>query len=156
MEQIEVRTGRPEDISGAMSLIVELAKYEHAADKVTLTEERMQRDAFGDTPWFQFLVAADGEKIVGLSLFYPRYSTWKGKGMYLEDLIVTRSYRGRGIGKRLLLQTAKIALEQQCTGLYWQVLNWNNVAINFYEKWGAKFDDEWINCKLDHASMLQI
>lgn len=153
MDNIIIRLGTPREIPGAMALIRELAEYENGLHKVKLTEEQMLADGFGANPLFQFLVAMDQQKVVGLSLFYPRYSTWKGKGMYLEDLVVTKAYRNRGIGEQLLLDTAKMARELHCTGLYWQVLNWNTPAIHFYERWGAQFDDEWINCKLNEAGL---
>ncbi len=153
MDKVAVRLGTKEDIPGVLALIKELAEYEKASDQVALTEDQMLKDGFGRQPLYQFLVAESEGVIVGLSLFYPRYSTWKGKGLYLEDLVVTKSFRGRGLGEKLMIETAKIARDEQCTGLYWQVLNWNNPAIEFYKKWGARFDDEWINCKLDQNTL---
>ncbi len=148
MSDFNIRLGRPEDIPRALELIVELADYEEAADEVKVTEEQMLQDGFSKHPVFRFLVAEQDEVIVGLSLFYPRFSTWKGKGMYLEDLIVTQSKRGQGMGKQLLLKTAAIAKQENCTALYWQVLDWNTPSIKFYESLGASIHEGWWNCKL--------
>ena len=156
MEGLVIRKGTPRDIPQVLALIKELAEYEKAPHEVELTEEQMLQQGFGERPLFEFLVAVHQEKIIGLSLFYPRFSTWKGKGLYLEDLVVTQDYRGKGIGQKLLLQTARIAHGENYTGLYWQVLDWNTPAIEFYTKLGAQFDDEWINCKLDQATLASL
>ena len=109
----------------------------------------MEVDGFGPNPIFGFFVVENEDLIVGISLYYYRYSTWKGKRLYLEDIIVTEKERGKGIGKLLFERTMKFTLEQNCTGLMWQVLNWNEPAINFYKKYKAKLDDEWINGHLE-------
>ena len=156
MPEILVRKGTESDIPSALELIRELAAYEKALEHVQINEEQLTRDAFGPHPVFEFLVATYGTQVVGISLYYYRYSTWKGKGLYLEDLVVTKEFRGRGIGKDLLIQTAKEAQQKECTGLYWQVLDWNTPAISFYEEMGASFDGEWINCKLDQEALNSI
>lgn len=153
MATITIRKGAKSDISQVMLLIRELAEFEKALDSVEVTEAQLTEDGFGAEPAFEFLVASHQDQIVGLSLFYYRYSTWKGKGLYLEDLIVTQSFRGRGIGKNLLKETAEYAVRKNCTGMYWQVLDWNTPAIEFYTSLGAKFDGEWINCKLDQETL---
>ena len=155
MDTINIRKGVASDVPPVRRLIQELASYEKALDKVEITEEQLLTDGFGKEPLFEFLVAVDQTKVVGLSLFYHRYSTWKGKSMYLEDLIVTESHRSQGIGKSLLIETAKLAHESKCTGLYWQVLDWNTPAIEFYKSIGTQFDNEWVNCKLDQQSLKQ-
>ncbi len=106
---------------------------------------------FGDAPvWEAFVATADGQ-LVGISLFYIRYSTWKGRKLYLEDIIVTESMRGKGIGKLLFDETWKLCKERQYSGMVWQVLDWNEPAINFYKKYGATFDNGWVNVSLEAA-----
>ncbi len=156
MTDISIRKGLESDIPDVLKLIKELAEFERALDSVEVTEDQLLADGFGSSPAFEFLVAIENDKTIGLSLFYYRYSTWKGKGLYLEDLVVANALRGRGIGKKLLLETAKFGKEQHCTGMYWQVLDWNTPAIEFYKNLGAKLDGEWINCKLDQHSLDQI
>ena len=147
--EVLIRQGEKSDLPAALDLIKELATYEKALDQVTNTIEMMQKDGFGDNPIFGFFVAEQLDKIVGLSLYYYRYSTWKGKRLYLEDIIVTEAYRGDGIGKILLERTIQKAKDEECTGMMWQVLDWNEPAINFYQKYDTKFDSEWVNCNLD-------
>ena len=98
-------------------------------------------------------MAEDANIIKGISLYYYRYSTWKGKRLYLEDIIVTEQARGLGIGMKLFEQTMKLSLEQNCTGMMWQVLDWNEPAIEFYKKYNAKMDGEWINCHLESSEI---
>lgn len=132
-----------------MELIKELAAFEKAPTEVTNTVKQMEVDGFGPNPIFGFFVAENEGHIVGLSLYYWRYSTWKGKRLYLEDIIVTEAWRGKGIGKLLFDETMRHALNEDCTGMMWQVLNWNEPAIEFYKKYGATLDDEWTNCSLE-------
>lgn len=156
MLEITIRKGVEADIPEVLELIRELARYERALDSVEVTKEQLLTDGFGPSPVFEFLVACNQETIVGLSLFYFRYSTWKGKGLYLEDLVVTKPYRGQGIGKKLLQETAKFAYKHQCTAMYWQVLDWNTPAIEFYKSLGSQLDGEWMNCKLEGKSLEDI
>lgn len=156
MAKIVIRKGVKSDIPQVLTLIRELAEYERALENVEVAEDQLLNDGFGPAPVFEFLVALLKNQTIGLSLFYYRYSTWKGKGLYLEDLVITKSYRGQGIGKKLLLETAKFALEKKCTGLYWQVLDWNTPAIEFYKSLGSQFDGEWINCKIDQKTLNRI
>ena len=132
-----------------LELIRELAAYERAPHEVTNTVERLEQDGFGEHPVYGFFVAEVEHNVVGLSLYYWRYSTWKGKRLYLEDIIVTESQRGKGAGKLLFDRTMRKALEENCTGMMWQVLEWNEPAINFYKKYGSKLDGEWVNCNLE-------
>lgn len=146
---ITLRKGGKEDLPAALLLIRELAIYEKAEQEVSNTIAKMEIDGFGTNPVFGFVVAEDNGQVVGMSMYYYRYSTWKGKRMYMEDLIVTESKRGLGIGKLLFDKTVKVGKETGCTGMMWQVLDWNEPAINFYKKYNTKFEEEWTNCHLD-------
>jgi len=146
---VQIRQGKIEDLPALLDLIKELAEYEHALTEVSNTVERMEAEGFGDRPAFGFLVAEKNQKIVGTAIYYYRYSTWKGKRLYLEDLIVTEKERGNGIGKCLMDDLIDFARSQGCSGMMWQVLDWNEPAINFYEKYQTAFDGEWINCSLE-------
>jgi GNAT superfamily N-acetyltransferase len=144
-----IRQGQRDDIPRVLELVRELADFERAADQVTNTVEQMVADGFGENQVFGFFVAERNNYIVGLSLYYYRYSTWKGKRLYLEDIIVTEKFRGNGIGKLLFERTMLKTMEENCSGMVWQVLDWNEPSINFYRKYKAKLDSEWINCSLE-------
>ena len=126
-----------------------MAKYENGEDQVSNSLEMMEKDGFGENPIYRFFVAESNGHIVGTSIFYFRYSTWKGRRLYLEDIVVTENMRGKGVGKLLFDRTIEEAKLLDCTGMMWQVLDWNDPAINFYKKYNATLDDEWINCHLD-------
>ncbi len=145
---ISIRQGTAADVPAAFELIQELALFEKAPHEVENTIEQMLIDGFGPQPVYGFLVAEADNRIVGISLYYYRYSTWKGKRLYLEDLIVTASYRNKGIGKLLFNATIDFARQNNCNGMSWQVLEWNTPAIEFYKKFNASFDGEWVNCTL--------
>ena len=132
-----------------LELIKELAEYERALNEVTNTVSRLEEDGFGRNPVFGFFVAEEEQEIHGIALYYYRYSTWKGKRLYLEDIVVTKSQRGKGIGKMLFETTMKKVLDEKCTGMMWQVLDWNKPAIEFYKRYNTRFDNEWINCNLE-------
>lgn len=155
---MRIRRGEKEDIPSALALIRELAAYERAADEVTVTVEDMERDGFGPQPLYGFFVAEDPDQgVIGLALYYYRYSTWKGKRMYLEDIVVTESFRGKGIGGRLFEKIIDQGIEDECTGMMWQVLDWNEPAIGFYrDRYGAALDGEWINCSLSRDQMTSL
>jgi len=144
-----IREGIKKDLPQVLELIKELAEYERAAQEVSNTLTMMEADGFGPNPLYGFFVAEEEARIHGLSLYYYRYSTWKGKRLYLEDIIVTQSQRGKGIGKDLFDVTMKKALSENCTGMMWQVLEWNEPAIEFYKKYNSRLDSEWINCHLE-------
>lgn len=150
---IAIRAGTKSDLPRALELIKELATYEKAPHEVINTVEKMEEDGFGAHPIFGFFVAEVDGLVVGLSLYYWRYSTWKGKRLYLEDIIVTERERGKGLGKLLFDRTMQHALDENCSGMMWQVLDWNEPAINFYKKYGARLDDEWINCTLEREQI---
>jgi GNAT superfamily N-acetyltransferase len=131
-----------------LELIRELAEYEKAPQEVTVTMEHFVESGFGKQPvWWALVAEVDGQ-VEGFAMYYIRYSTWKGQRMYLEDLIVTEKMRGQGLGKKLFDQLIVEAKEKQFNGIVWQVLEWNEPAINFYKKYKAHFDPEWINCSL--------
>lgn len=143
-----VRKGKKEDIPQVYDLILELAEFENAPEEVNTTIEEMLNDGFGPNPVFGFIIAENREGIIGVSLFYFRYSTWKGKLLYIEDLIVTEKYRRSGVGTRLMEASIEEAKNAECNGVQWQVLEWNEPAIKFYEKYKPILDGEWINCRI--------
>jgi GNAT superfamily N-acetyltransferase len=155
MSEIVIRAGERRDLPSVLELIKELALFEKASDQVSNTIELMEKDGFGPNPIYGFFVAENESKIIGLSLYYYRYSTWKGKRLYLEDIIVTEGQRGKGLGKLLFERTMRFCLEQNCTGMMWQVLDWNRPAIDFYKKYNAKLDTEWLNGHLE-ASQIEL
>ena len=146
--EITIREGTAKDISAIFKLIKELALYEKAPDEVITNEKQMYEDGFGKNAIYKFIVAEDDEEIIGMALYYWKYSTWKGKGIYLDDIVVTEKHRRKGIGKLLMDEIIKIAARDKANKLEWQVLDWNEPAINFYKKYNVEFDGEWINCKL--------
>lgn len=149
MEQIIIRKAVQEDCAPMLELIKELADYEKALHEVTLTLDQFIEDGFGKSPvWGAFVAEFNGE-IVGISLYYDRYSTWKGRRLYLEDLVVTENLRGKQIGKKLFEATLEYGKSNQYSGMVFQVLNWNEPAINFYKKYSPKFDDEWLNVSIE-------
>jgi GNAT superfamily N-acetyltransferase len=132
-----------------MELIHELAVYEQAPNEVTVTIEHFEESGFGNNPvWWAYVAEVDGT-VIGFALYYIRYSTWKGQRMYLEDLLVTESWRGKGIGMLLFNALIAAAKEQQLNGITWQVLDWNEPAINFYKKLSTNFDASWVNCSIN-------
>jgi len=149
MEEIIIRKAVQEDCAPMLELIKELAEYEKALHEVTLTLEQFTQDGFGKSPVWSAFVAEFEEQIVGISLYYDRYSTWKGRRLYLEDLVVTEKLRGKQIGKKLFEATLEHGKSNQYSGMVFQVLNWNESAINFYKKYSPKFDDEWFNVSIE-------
>jgi ribosomal protein S18 acetylase RimI-like enzyme len=144
-----VRKGKKEDLESALVLVKELAKYENALHEVKYTVQEMEMDGFGSNPVFDFLVAENDEGIIGMSLYYYRYSTWKGKIFYIEDLIVSEKHRRNGAGRMLMDASIEEAKKQNCNGVQWQVLDWNEPAIKFYEKYKPVLDPEWINFRIE-------
>jgi GNAT superfamily N-acetyltransferase len=147
--QTNIRDAVAGDCSRMMELIHELALYEKAPDEVTVSFDHFVESGFGDKPvWWAIVAEADGT-VEGFALCYTRYSTWKGQRLYLEDLIVTEKMRGKGIGKLLFDRLIEICNEKQYSGMAWQVLDWNEPAINFYKKYkGVSIDGGWLNCSI--------
>ncbi len=147
--EISIRRAVREDCPRLLELVRELAVYERAPDEVTVTREHFEESGFGEKPvWWAFVAEAEG-KVQGFALYYIRYSTWKGQAMYLEDILVTEQMRGRQIGKLLFERLIVEAKEKKFNRMIWQVLEWNEPAINFYKKFDAAFDPEWVNCSID-------
>lgn len=148
-----VRKGRKEDLKSAMELVKELAVYENALHEVKNTVTEMEKDGFGSNPVFDFFVAENDNGIIGMSLYYYRYSTWKGKILYIEDLIVSEKYRRSGAGSRLMEASMEEAKKQNCNGVQWQVLDWNEPAIKFYKKYNPVQDPEWVNFRIEKEQL---
>ncbi|MEP7319989.1 MAG: GNAT family N-acetyltransferase [Panacibacter sp.] len=150
MENIIIRRTVRKDCSKLLELVKELALYEKAPDEVTVTLEHFEESGFGEKPVWWAFAAEENNTIIGFALYYIRYSTWKGQRMYLEDIVVTEKARGKGIGKLLFEALIEEAKQRNLAGITWQVLDWNEPAINFYKKYyNAKFDGEWLNCSIE-------
>lgn len=143
--KIHIRPAIESDTNEIMGLVNELAIFERAPEEVINTAEQMKLDGFGANPLFKSIVAESDSGILGFALYYYRYSTWKGKVLYLEDFYVKEAYRNFGIGKQLFDEVIKTAKNDKCQRISWQVLEWNEPAIKFYEKYNAGFDKEWWN-----------
>jgi GNAT superfamily N-acetyltransferase len=150
---MNIRKGKKEDMQGVLALIQELAVFEKEPDAVLITEEDLVRDGFGENPLFQVFVAEVDKDIVGIALFYYRYSTWKGKTIHLEDLVVKDSMRGTGLGYALYSEIIKQAKKDNVRRIDWNVLDWNTGAVEFYKKSGANVLDEWRVVQMDEAGI---
>lgn len=146
---IIIRKAVKEDCTAMLQLVHELAEYEKAQEQVTVTLDHFIESGFGPNPvWWAFVAETEG-RIAGMALYYIRYSTWKGQRMYLEDIVVNEAMRGKGIGAKLMDTLIAECKEKKFSGMMWQVLDWNEPAINFYKKYNANFDGEWINCSIN-------
>lgn len=157
---VTIRRAEKQDCARLMELVKELALYEKAPQEVTVSLDHFIESGFGEQPvWWAFVAEVlheDKKQIVGLALYYVRYSTWKGQRLYLEDIVVTESWRGKGIGKLLFDRIVQECAEKQFSGMMWQVLDWNEPAINFYKKYDAHLDGEWVNCTLSAEQVHKI
>lgn len=153
---IHIRRAERRDCKRLLQLVQELADYEKAPQEVTVTIEHFEESGFGEKPvWWAFVAEING-KVEGFALYYIRYSTWKGQCLYLEDFLVTEKLRGKGAGKLLFDRIIEEAKAKGFTRMVWQVLEWNEPAINFYKKYNASLDPEWVNGILDFEVMAKV
>lgn len=150
---MNIRKGSPDDMEAVLELIQELADFEKEPDAVLVTVDDLIRDGFGPVPLFHVFVAEVEKKIVGIALYYYRFSTWKGKTIHLEDLVVKDKMRGTGLGYALYSEIIKQAKKDKVRRIDWNVLDWNTPAIEFYEKSGAKVLEEWRVAQMDEAAI---
>ncbi|MCX3266280.1 GNAT family N-acetyltransferase [Pedobacter agri] len=150
---LNIRTAKADDCPRILELINELAVYEKAPEEVTVDLNHFIEAGFGQNQVWKAFVAEVDEQIVGFALYYTRYSTWKGCRLYLEDFIVTEEMRGKGIGKVLFEQVIEEAKNEKYTGMVWQVLDWNQPAINFYNKYKAHLESGWLNAALSQEQV---
>lgn len=153
---MKIRKGQKEDMNGVLALIQELAVFEKEPDAVLITVDDLVRDGFGDRPLFEVFVAEaenDPKEIVGIALYYYRYSTWKGKTIHLEDLVVKESMRGTGLGNALYTEIIKQGKKDKVRRIEWNVLDWNTPAIEFYKKSGANILEDWRVVQMDEATI---
>lgn len=148
MENIIIREAKSEDVDDIHRLIKELAIFEKEPEAVKISIEELREDGFGDHPSYSCIVAEDNEKIVGFALYYIRYSTWNGKTVYLEDFLVDNLYRNKGIGKILFEEMIAISKKLNVRQMSWQVLDWNEGAIRFYERYNSDMEEQWVNARL--------
>lgn len=140
---LHIRASTIHDAGLLRTMIRELAEFEHELQWVTIREEDLARDGFGENPRFRALIAEWDGQPAGYALFFGYFSTWVGRGLFLEDLFVREAFRGRGIGTALLASVARVAVDEKCYGIHWEVLNWNERAIEMYKAIGAEFRDQW-------------
>ena len=153
MNKILIRKAEKSDMASVLDLIMELADFEREPKSVSINVNDLINDGFCDNPKFRCLVAETKKKVVGMAIFYGRYSTWKGKTLHLEDLIVKKEFRGHGIGKQLYKQFIEIAKEEEVRRAEWVALDWNVSAIKFYENSGAKVLNDWKTIQIDKKSI---
>ncbi|HAH55393.1 MAG TPA: GNAT family N-acetyltransferase [Flavobacterium sp.] len=150
---MNIRKGNPEDMEAVLSLIKELAVFENEPNAVVITVDDLVRDGFSSTPLFHIFVAEMESKIIGIALYYYRYSTWKGKTIHLEDLVVKENRRGSGVGFALYSEIIKQGKKDKVRRIEWNVLDWNTPAINFYKNSGAKILDDWKVAQMDEEAI---
>jgi GNAT superfamily N-acetyltransferase len=153
---LRIRPATVHDATLLWTMIRELAEFEHELEWVTICPEDLARDGFSEKPQFRALIAEWNEQAAGYALFFDYYSTWVGRGLYLEDLFVREAFRSRGVGKALLSAVARIAVEESCYGMQWEVLNWNQKAIDLYKVLGVEFRDRWRPVMLTGEPLLEL
>jgi len=151
-----IRPANIDDCGLLRTMIRELAQFERLLEFVTIREEDLARDGFGENPRFRALIAEWDGQAAGYAIFFGYYSTWAGAALYLEDLFVREKFRSRGIGKALLAAVARIAVEQDCYGMHWEVLDWNQKAIELYQALGAEFPDQWRRVMLSGEALQKL
>ncbi len=151
--EFAIRDAKAEDMKQVLDLVQELADFEKEPNAVEVNLDNLKDHGFGNQPLFHCFVAETEEKIVGIALIYPRYSTWKGPAIHLEDLIVTQSMRGKGVGSALLDSVVKYGGSLGVKRISWEVLDWNEPAINFYESKGARVMRDWDVVQLDEVAI---
>ncbi len=152
---VKIRKAIPKDVPEILNLIRELAVFEREPDAVEVTEAELLRDGFGENPAFEALIAETKNGIAGMALYYYRYSTWKGKTIHLEDLIVKQADRGTGVGKLLFESFLEEVKKQGVRRAEWVVLDWNQNAIDFYEKYGATILRDWHLVQIDNQTIIK-
>ncbi len=150
---ISIRKATKNDMSSVLKLINDLAIFENEAEAVEVSVSDLMRDGFGDHPVFSCFVAQFNDEVVGMALVYQRYSTWKGKALHLEDLVVSESMRGKGVGSLLLDEVVKFGHNLGVKRIGWEVLDWNEPAIKFYEQKGANVMRDWNVVQLDEQGI---
>ncbi len=147
---LNIRPATPDDVPLIQQFIRDLAEYERSPESAVATQEDLLRDGFGPSPKYRCLIAEWAGQPAGFAFFFYNYSTWQGKpGLYLEDLFVKPAFRGKGIGKALLLYLAQVAVDENCGRFQWQVLDWNTPAIEFYKSLGAEMMSEWLTMRVE-------
>jgi GNAT superfamily N-acetyltransferase len=150
---IQLRFAAEADCPRLLELIVELAVYEKMPEEVTVLLSEFVEAGFGEQPVWKAFVAENENGIIGFALYYTRYSTWKGCRLYLEDFIVTEEARGQGVGKLLFERVMKEAKDKNYNGMSWQVLDWNEPALNFYSKYDAHLENGWLNASFSKEQL---
>jgi len=154
---LNIRPANVNDVELILQFIHELAEYEREPQAVTASEADLLRDGFGPAPKFRVVIAEWEGRPAGFALFFRNYSTWQGRpGLYLEDVFVRPEFRGKGIGKSLLVYLAQLAVSENCGRFQWQVLDWNTPAIEFYQSLGARMMQEWLTMRVEGEALKRL